>query len=214
MPSSDSAHTTTTDTPAGLSHQQMAFCRAYAKSFNATAAYKEAGYRVTSEGSASTCGARLLGNVEIQSYLAQILDVNEVQITGAVAAIAFTPITEVIRWDGAQVMVKQSDAWSDRAKLAVKKIKCKQYYDQETGAVTSADIEVEMFDRLSALEKLMRRFGLAAAVDSSKVEESTNDDGNSINRAESPGAKYFRDLTGHALHPVAVDAAAVPNAVD
>jgi hypothetical protein len=212
MPIPDSA--TTTDTPAGLSHQQMAFCRAYAKSFNAAAAYKEAGYQVSKETSSASCASRLLTNANIQSYLAQILDVNEVQITGAVAAIAFTPITEVIRWDGAQVMVKQSDAWSDRAKLAVKKIKCKQYYDQETGAVTSADIEVEMFDRLSALEKLMRRFGLAAAVDSSKVEEQGNDDGNSTNRAESPGAKYFRDLTGHALHPVAVDAVAVSNTVD
>ena len=52
-----------------LNEKQKAFCEYYASSFNATESAKKAGY---SEKTAYSIGQRLLKNVEIQKYLAEL----------------------------------------------------------------------------------------------------------------------------------------------
>lgn len=52
-----------------LNEKQKAFCEYYASSFNATESAKKAGY---SERTAYSIGQRLLKNVEVQKYLAEL----------------------------------------------------------------------------------------------------------------------------------------------
>ena len=56
----------------GLTIRQEAFCMAYAKSGNATEAYKQAGYKVKTDKAAGVNAARLLGNARIKARLKEI----------------------------------------------------------------------------------------------------------------------------------------------
>lgn len=57
---------------ANLKPRQEAFCLAYAKSGNATGAYREAGYKVKTDRAAGANAARLLGNDRVQARLAEL----------------------------------------------------------------------------------------------------------------------------------------------
>ena len=57
---------------ANLKPRQEAFCLAYAKSGNATGAYREAGYTVKTDKAASVNASRLLGNANVQARLAEL----------------------------------------------------------------------------------------------------------------------------------------------
>jgi phage terminase small subunit len=146
----------------GLTDLQVRFCREYARSLNAGEAYEKAGYQVTTGTSARANGARLIANANIQAYLREIIDLDEVSVVNAVTAIALTPITEVIKWDGVYLHTKPTSEWSERAKLAVKKIKCKKKTrtNPKGDVETETEVEVEMYDRGSALDKLMRKMRL------------------------------------------------------
>lgn len=160
---------------AKLTDQQILFCQEYARSLNLATAYKAAGYKVKSDAAARSHGSRLVTNGNIQAYLKEVLNLDEVSIVNALTAIALTPITEVVSWNGRELIVKQTDHWSDRAKLAVKKIKYKsrkkviESHDQECDpdasiapleTLVDSEIEIEMYDRISALDKLMRKLKL------------------------------------------------------
>ena len=58
----------------GLTIRQEAFCMEYAKSGNATRAYKQAGYKVKSDGAAGVNANRLLKNAKVQARLRSICD--------------------------------------------------------------------------------------------------------------------------------------------
>lgn len=55
-----------------LNIRQEAFCLHYAKSGNATEAYKAAGYKPRNENVANAAAIRLLGNVKIRNRLAEL----------------------------------------------------------------------------------------------------------------------------------------------
>ncbi|MCQ2282364.1 MAG: terminase small subunit [Bacteroidales bacterium] len=55
-----------------LSVRQEKFCLEYAKSGNATEAYKLAGYQPKSEKAAGASAARMLGNVSVQARLQEL----------------------------------------------------------------------------------------------------------------------------------------------
>lgn len=52
-----------------MTPRQEAFCLAYAKSGNATQAYKDAGYKPKSDNVANAAGNRLLANVSVQARI-------------------------------------------------------------------------------------------------------------------------------------------------
>ena len=56
----------------GLSPKQEAFCMAYAKSGNATTAYKQAYPRIKNDKTAQACSSRLLASAVIQERLKAI----------------------------------------------------------------------------------------------------------------------------------------------
>lgn len=57
-----------------LNVKQEAFCLHYAKTGNATEAYKEAGYAATTERAAYAASNRLLKNVKVQARLKELAD--------------------------------------------------------------------------------------------------------------------------------------------
>lgn len=57
-----------------LNVKQEAFCLHYAKTGNATEAYKNAGYKVKTESSAYAASNRLLQNVKVQKRLKELAD--------------------------------------------------------------------------------------------------------------------------------------------
>lgn len=71
-----------------LSPKQEAFCMGYAKSGNATQAYKDAGYRPRNDDIAAAAATRMLRNVKVAARIAEIsaqieshkiMDVEEMQ---------------------------------------------------------------------------------------------------------------------------------------
>lgn len=57
-----------------LSIKQEAFCLHYAKTGNATEAYKEAGYKAKTEGAVYSAANRLLKNVKVQKRLQELAE--------------------------------------------------------------------------------------------------------------------------------------------
>lgn len=56
----------------GLTVRQEAFCMEYAKTGNATEAYKQAGYKVRSDASAAAAAVQILKNIKVQERLKEI----------------------------------------------------------------------------------------------------------------------------------------------
>jgi Terminase small subunit len=195
----------------GLTDRELQFCRHYARCFKGAEAYSKAGYKPTTRSTQDVEAYRLLKKPKIQEYLGTLLDVDETTITTAVTAIAFTPITDILKWDGKELTVKQTELWSERAKLAVKKVTFKQTFDKDTGEVTSNYVAgIEMYDRLSALDKLMRMLSMFPAgqsIASSDIESPTNE--YEVNTEyerlnNSPAGRFFRDITGTQLSTAAI----------
>jgi phage terminase small subunit len=167
----------------GLSPQQEEFCRQYltpqgkdAKPFNATQAAIAAGY---SPKGASVQGARLLGNVKIQAFLSKLqapalkkFEVTQERIMEEVAALAFSNIFDFITVD------KNGQAYVDLAKVTYEQARSLQQVEiiempPLEGAMLDSDggdfqgferqvlkVKIKTWDKLSALEKLMKRHGL------------------------------------------------------
>ena len=75
-------------------------------------------------------------------------------VVSELEAIAAGEVTDILRWDEmGQVYLAPSDAFSDRAKKSIKKVKV-------TPNQHGNSIEVEMHDKLSALRLLAKHRGL------------------------------------------------------
>ena len=143
--------------PSGLTDMQLKFCQEYTKSLNATQAYIRAGYSVKSERVASAAAARLLASVRIRAYLGEVLNLDEVSVVSEVVAIAFANITDVVDFDANGVNVKSSAQISNRAKSSLQSVK---FTTIESKSGTIRSVEVKMHDKLSALDKLMKKLKL------------------------------------------------------
>lgn len=147
--------------PHGLTDLEYNFCWAYAKTLHLGNAVKEAGYKCTDQ-SAHTIGHRLLKKVQIRVYLGEILDLSTVTVLNELVQIAFAKITDVLTVGEDGVTVLPSSQWSNRAKAAVKsvKIKSRTSYDKDGNPVVTTETEITMYDRLTALDKLMRKLSM------------------------------------------------------
>lgn len=143
----------------GLTDLQLAFCHAYAACLNASQAYRRAGYKVKTDSVARGEASKLLAKPNIRAYLGEIASLNQVSVINEVALIAFANITDVCTFDADGVTVIESKKLSARGKAALKKVRHKTTTrtDPDGFETTTTEVEVELHDKLSALDKLIRK---------------------------------------------------------
>lgn len=143
----------------GLTDLQLAFCHAYAASLRAGQAYRKAGYKAKTDNTAYVEGSKLLSNPKIRAYLGEIASLSQVSVINEVALIAFASITDVCEFSADGVTVIESGKLNDRGKAALKKVKHKTTTrtDPDGFEITTTEVEVELHDKLSALDKLIRK---------------------------------------------------------
>lgn len=138
-----------------LTKKQKNFCHEYLVDLNATLAYKRAGY-AGNDVTAANNGYKLLRNTEIQVKIqrlqelrAERTDITTDKVLTAIGAIAFTPITQVLKVCGDDVEIISSDQWSPATKLAVESVR------QSKDGIT-----IKMHNKVDALGKLMQHLGM------------------------------------------------------
>jgi phage terminase small subunit len=150
------------DNSYGLNDRQLLFCHEYAKSLNATDAYRRAGYACKTDSMARKGGALLVAKGNIRAYLREILNLNSVTVINEIVAIALANITDVCTWTQDEIKLIPSHSLSLRGKTAIKSIKVKKRttVSPDGAEETTIETEVVMHDKLSALEKLCKKLSL------------------------------------------------------
>jgi phage terminase small subunit len=136
-----------------MNAKQQRFCQEYIVDLNATQAATRAGY---SARTASSIAEQHLRKLEIQAEIqhlqterSQRLDIIADDVLKDLAAIAFTPITDVLTVADGKVTLLDSSQWSDDAHKAVEAVR------------RSKDgLSIKMHSKLDALGKLGHHLGL------------------------------------------------------
>jgi phage terminase small subunit len=138
-----------------LTEKQKKFCHEYLVDLNASAAYKRAGYQGDTNAVKSSA-SKLLANPNVQSEIRRLqgLVAKKTNITvektlNTLAAIAFTPLTEVLEVRNGSVYLMDSEEWSPEAKIAV-----------ETVSKGREGIRIKMHSKTDALGKIMQHLGM------------------------------------------------------
>lgn len=156
-----------------LTPKQKRFCEEYLIDFNATAAYRRAGYAVKSDAVASVNAARLLVNAKVQAYISELqkgrslrTQITADRVLEEMARIAFANTTDVIEFDNARgVVFRASRDLSDDTKAAIAEVSSEKETrtsgkedDQETA--TTVKLKFKMHSKTDALKQLMQYLGL------------------------------------------------------
>lgn len=142
---------------AGLTEKQKRFCDEYLIDLNATRAYMAAYPSTKKESTASVCAAKLLRNAKVKSYLGkrkkarqERTEISQDRVLRELAAIAFTDVTDIVSYDhGGHVRIRATDDLEKDKKKIIAGIKEGQW-----------GTEVKFYDRLRALELLMKHLGM------------------------------------------------------
>lgn len=161
-----------TNPETGLTDQMERFAREYLVDFNAKRAAIVAGY---SEKTAAQQASRLLTSVVMQAYLAKLqepilkkLEVTQERIMEEVARVAFSNIMDFVTVDSSgQAFIDLQKCTREQA-AALSQIEViempptTEYSDDADGATDRQVLKVKIktWDKMSALEKLMKRHGL------------------------------------------------------
>lgn len=144
----------------GLTPRQEEFCRQYVIDFNATAAYKKAGYRARSDNSAAAGASELLRNSKIQAYISRLqqqrsqrTEITADRVLQEIAAIAFSDVTDVISFTNGSVAVSDSSRLDKRVTAAIAEVSCT---DGEMGST----VKVKLHDKKAALQLAAKHVGL------------------------------------------------------
>jgi phage terminase small subunit len=157
-----------------LNLRRLVFVHEYLIDGNATRAATAAGF---SEGSAAVTGHRLLEDPIVKAEIAkrqgELLDkykITQERVLEEVAAIAFSDISEIIEDttdDEAVPRIRPVSRWSPFARRAINKVRVKRYVPKQDKGKDAEDqepydiMEFGLWDKNSALEKLMKRLDLA-----------------------------------------------------
>jgi len=141
-----------------LTNKQEAFCQEYVKDYNAKQAAIRVGY---SEKTAKEIGCENLTkpnvSARIDSLRADIYKRNKVtvdEIVNGLGEMFRVDTTEIFKEDGS---LKPLSEMTPRARKAIKNIKIQEYaYDDGS---KSEKRTIELHDKLSAVEKLMKHLG-------------------------------------------------------
>lgn len=144
------------------------FCLAYLQSFNAAAAARDAGYAPAAAGQT---GYKLLRRPDVQVFLAEAraraceaAEVDAARVVRELARIAFADMRDAIEWGTREVDLPGSNGVKVQMPFA----------DPRDSATLSPDVsaavaevslgksgfKIKMHDKLSALDKLGRHFGI------------------------------------------------------
>lgn len=142
-----------------LTPKQALFCREYIIDLNGSRAARAAGY---SESSAPT----ILKRENIQERLKALrkdrfalMDISAERTLTELANIAFTNLEDVLSIDDAGARVRKDRG--DITRSAIKKIKFKRCLEGNGKDAREVEyIELEMYDKLAALDKLMKHLNL------------------------------------------------------
>lgn len=153
-----------------LTARQSAFVTEYMVDLNATQAAIRAGY---SERTAQEQAARLLGNAIVAAAIQREMEkrtervhVDADRTLLELAALAYSDITDVAQWDGDTFRLTPSSELSPQARRSIQSIKVRrnrQVQRDETGAWETETIEVKLWDKVAALDKVMRHLRLFPA---------------------------------------------------
>ena len=137
-----------------LSDKQRKFCHEYLKTFNATQAYKNAGYNTTDD-AARKSASRLLTKGTIQSYLAELRQkseendvINLNSVLKETARLAFSDISKAAKLHGGRVWIKEFDEMDKDTLRAIESVK-----------ETRDGQAIKFHSKQSALDSLLRYFG-------------------------------------------------------
>jgi phage terminase small subunit len=137
-----------------MNPKQQRFCQEYLVDLNGTQAAIKAGYSCKT---ASSQGERLLRNVEVQAEIQRFqqqrserLEITADDVLLDLAAIAFTPITDLLKIEDGKVTLLDTSQWSDDAHKAVESVRQSK----------DGGFSIRMVNKLAALEKLGQHLGL------------------------------------------------------
>jgi phage terminase small subunit len=147
-----------------LTSKQEVFVAEYLKDLNATQAAIRAGY---SKKTAESIGAENLRKPQIQSKIQEAMakrsertQVDQDNVIKELAKVAFSNMCDVADW-GPEIGIRlhESDSISDTARGAVQKIKRRLSKDND-GNYSVDSLEIQLHDKLKALEMLGRHLGM------------------------------------------------------
>lgn len=137
--------------------KQKTFCEEWIIDKNGTQAAIRAGY---SKKTAAQTASRLLINVKIQAYIAELIKKQSIrtQITAdrvleEIARLAFAKLSDVVEWEGNSINLKDSSKLKDDVSAAVKEI-------SHTTGMNGTTTKIKMHNKESALEKLAKHLEL------------------------------------------------------
>ncbi|MGL5879205.1 MAG: terminase small subunit [Xenococcaceae cyanobacterium] len=143
-----------------LTPRQKAFCEEYIKDFNATAAYKRAGYTVKNDRVAKVNASRLLTDADVEKYIASLQQqrMQRVQISAdrallELSRIAFSNITDVISFNNDGISINDCRELEVDVTAAIANI-------TRSESQGSKKITVKMHDKIKALTVLAQHLGL------------------------------------------------------
>lgn len=153
----------TIDQSIGLTDKQAAFCREYLRDFNATAAYKRAGY-TASESAARVNASRLLSNANVQGYLAGLraTTTERAEITlertlEEIAKVAFSNITQALSFNDSGISLEDSTALPESVTAAIESVTFTETVTELGGSTKKA---LKMHNKMAALGFLADYFGI------------------------------------------------------
>jgi phage terminase small subunit len=159
-----------------LNEKQQRFCEEYIIDLNATQAAIRAGY---SQATAGAKGHELLKIVEIQEYLSQLRIEQQarIQITGdmvikELAKVGFTNIQDYIEEGNTVKDFSQID--SGKASCVAGLKRSVTTFGSGKDAGTKETVEFKLWDKVAALEKLGKHFGIFEADNKQQTNHTVN----------------------------------------
>jgi phage terminase small subunit len=148
-----------------LTPMRQRFVDAYLTNPNATQAAIKAGY---SEKTARSQGQRLLTNVDIKAAIDQARAVaaerartDASRTLEEVGALAFSDVGQILDFSGPVPRLRPGDEIPEAARRAIASIKLKRYTEGTGDQAREAEVvELRLWNKLGALEKLMKHLGL------------------------------------------------------
>lgn len=146
-----------------LTDRQERFCREYLIDGNATAAYRRAGYK-----DATSHASRLVANGSIQARLAELraeqtkrLQIKADDILSEALLVAKSDVGDILDFSGDTPRLRVPSAIPEKARRAISAVKVRRYTEGKGDAAREVEVtEFRLWDKLSALDKLMRHLGL------------------------------------------------------
>lgn len=141
---------------AGLTEKQRRFCDEYLIDLNATRAYKAAYPSVKREETAASAAARMLRNVKVAEHIRERMEdrqkrteITQDRVLRELAAIAFADVTDIVSYNGSNVVIKPTEELPRETRKIISGIKEGQF-----------GTEVKTYDRIRALELLGKHLGM------------------------------------------------------